>query len=66
FTQSIRETKYHPNLLLQVHHQLIFQIPKSQLQHFTKFLQQIIQQPLLLHLPLKLHSNYRPTSYHPK
>lgn len=66
FSEKIKETKYHAKLLLQVHDELIFEIPKSEVEDFSKFVEEIMEQPLVLDVPLKVDSNYGATWYDAK
>lgn len=61
FSEKIKETKYHAKLLLQVHDELIFEIPKSEVEDFSKFVEEIMEQALVLDVPLKVDSNYGAT-----
>ena len=54
FSEKIKETKYHAKLLLQVHDELIFEIPKSEVEDFSKFVEEIMEQALVLDVPLKV------------
>ena len=42
--KRLKETKYHAKLLLQVHDELIFEIPKSEVEDFSKFVEEIMEQ----------------------
>ncbi len=64
--KKIKETKYHAKLLLQVHDELIFEIPKSEVEDFSKFVEEIMEQALVLDVPLKVDSNYGATWYDAK
>lgn len=66
FSKKIKETKYHAKLLLQVHDELIFEIPKSEVEDFSKFVEEIMEQALVLDVPLKVDSNYGATWYDAK
>ena len=66
FSEKIKETKYHAKLLLQVHDELIFEIPKSEVEDFSKFVEEIMEQTLVLDVPLKVDSNYGATWYDAK
>lgn len=66
FSEKIKETKYHAKLLLQVHDELIFEIPKSEVEDFNKFVEEIMEQALVLDVPLKVDSNYGATWYDAK
>ena len=66
FSEKIKETKYHAKLLLQVHDELIFEIPKSEVEDFSKFVEEIMEQALVLDVPLKVDFNYGATWYDAK
>ena len=66
FSEKIKETKYHAKLLLQVHDELIFEIPKSEVEEFSLFVEDIMEHALDLDVPLKVDSNYGPTWYDAK
>lgn len=66
FSEKIKETKYQAKLLLQVHDELIFEIPKSEVEDFSKFVEEIMEQALVLDVPLKVDSNYGATWYDAK
>lgn len=66
FSEKIKETKYHAKLLLQVHDELIFEILKSEVEDFSKFVEEIMEQALVLDVPLKVDSNYGATWYDAK
>ncbi|PTE91554.1 DNA polymerase I [Staphylococcus epidermidis] len=66
FSEKIKETKYHAKLLLQVHDELIFEIPKSEVEDFSKFVEEIMEQALVLDVPIKVDSNYGATWYDAK
>lgn len=66
FSEKIKETKYHAKLLLQVHDELIFEIPKSEVEDFSKFVEEIMEQALVIDVPLKVDSNYGATWYDAK
>ena len=66
FSEKIKETKYHAKLLLQVHDELIFEIPKSEVEDFSEFVEEIMEQALVLDVPLKVDSNYGATWYDAK
>lgn len=66
FSEKIKKTKYHAKLLLQVHDELIFEIPKSEVEDFSKFVEEIMEQALVLDVPLKVDSNYGATWYDAK
>ena len=66
FYEKVKDTNYHATLLLQVHDELIFELPKSEVGDFSKFVEEIMEQALDLDVPLKVDSSYGPTWYDAK
>ena len=66
FYEKVKDTNYHATLLLQVHDELIFELPKSEVEDFSKFVEEIMEQALDLDVPLKVDSSYGPTWYDAK
>ena len=61
-----KNTNYHAKLLLQVHDELIFELPKSEVEDFSEFVEEIMENALDLDVPLKVDSSYGPTWYDAK
>lgn len=66
FDKQIQHTSYKAKLLLQVHDELIFEVPKSEVEEFSLFVEDIMEHALDLDVPLKVDSNYGPTWYDAK
>ncbi|KAK55597.1 DNA polymerase I [Staphylococcus lugdunensis] len=66
FDKNVRETNYHAKLLLQVHDELIFEVPKSEVQDFSEFVEEIMDNALTLAVPLLVDSSYGATWYDAK
>nr|WP_248285522.1 DNA polymerase I [Staphylococcus lugdunensis] len=66
FDKNVRETNYHAKLLLQVHDELIFEVPKSEVQDFSEFVEEIMDNALTLSVPLLVDSSYGATWYDAK
>ncbi|CXM96355.1 DNA polymerase I [Staphylococcus aureus] len=66
FAQKMKETTYQAKLLLQVHDELIFEVPKSEVDSFSEFVEEIMENALQLDVPLKVDSSYGATWYDAK
>lgn len=66
FDKQVQHTFYKAKLLLQVHDELIFEVPKSEVEEFSLFVEDIMEHALDLDVPLKVDSNYGPTWYDAK
>lgn len=66
FAEKMKDTTYQAKLLLQVHDELIFEVPKSEVESFSKFLEDIMENALQLDVPLKVDSSYGATWYDAK
>ncbi|WP_065581313.1 DNA polymerase I [Staphylococcus hominis] len=66
FDKQVQHTSYKAKLLLQVHDELIFEVPKSEVEEFSLFVEDIMEHVLDLDVPLKVDSNYGPTWYDAK
>ncbi|EHJ07022.1 DNA polymerase I [Staphylococcus simiae] len=66
FADKVEDTNYHATLLLQVHDELIFEVPKSEVEDFSKFVEEIMENAIQLDVPLKVDSSYGPTWYDAK
>ncbi len=53
FAQKMKETTYQAKLLLQVDYELIFEVPKSEVDSFSEFVEEIMENALQLDVPLK-------------
>lgn len=66
FDKQVRDTSYRAKLLLQVHDELIFEVPKDEIEDFSAFVEDIMEYALDLDVPLKVDSNYGSTWYDAK
>lgn len=66
FDKRVQHTSYKAKLLLQVHDELIFEVPKSEVEEFSLFVEDIMEHALDLDVPLKVDSNYGATWYDAK
>ncbi len=66
FDKKVRETEFNAKLLLQVHDELIFEVPKDEVQAFSKFVEDIMANALELDVPLSVESDYGCTWYDAK
>ncbi|HCZ8192312.1 TPA: DNA polymerase I [Staphylococcus aureus] len=66
FAQKMKEATYQAKLLLQVHDELIFEVPKSEVDSFSEFVEEIMENALQLDVPLKVDSSYGATWYDAK
>lgn len=66
FDRQIKQTSYHAQLLLQVHDELIFEVPANEVEDFSLFVEEIMEHALQLDVPLKVDSNYGSTWYDAK
>ncbi|UMT74827.1 DNA polymerase I [Staphylococcus roterodami] len=66
FAEKMKDTTYQAKLLLQVHDELIFEVPKSEVESFSKFVEDIMENALQLDVPLKVDSSYGATWYDAK
>ena len=66
FHLAVQETDFQAELLLQVHDELIFEVPKEEVDAFSKFVEEIMVNALQLDVPLSVESEYGPTWYDAK
>ncbi|KIX89951.1 DNA polymerase I [Staphylococcus microti] len=66
FYHAVQETDFKAELLLQVHDELIFEVPKEEVAAFSKFVEEIMVNALQLDVPLSVESEYGPTWYDAK
>ncbi|WP_172635824.1 DNA polymerase I [Staphylococcus argenteus] len=66
FSEKMKDTTYQAKLLLQVHDELIFEVPKSEVESFSEFVEDIMENALQLDVPLKVDSSYGATWYDAK
>ncbi|WP_436854088.1 DNA polymerase I [Staphylococcus caeli] len=66
FANEVKKTNFHAKLLLQVHDELIFELPKEEVEAFGEFIEDIMDNALELDVPLKVESSYGATWYDAK
>lgn len=63
---AMKEKSFKAKLLLQVHDELIFELPKDEVEAFSKFVEEIMEHALELDVPLRVESDYGDTWYDAK
>ncbi|MCU5746092.1 DNA polymerase I [Staphylococcus sp. SQ8-PEA] len=66
FDREIKNTQFNATLLLQVHDELIFEIPRDEVEAFSLFVKDIMEHAMDLDVPLKVESSYGSTWYDAK
>ncbi len=66
YDKAVKETDFHAHLLLQVHDELIFELPKEEVEAFSAFIEDIMDNAIELNVPLQVDTNYGPTWYDAK
>lgn len=66
FHREVQKTSFKAQLLLQVHDELIFEVPKDEVDEFGKFVEEIMAHALQLDVPLSVESDYGKTWYDAK
>lgn len=66
FANKMKETDFKAKLLLQVHDELIFEVPKDEIEAFKPFVEDIMDNALELDVPLSVESSYGETWYDAK
>lgn len=66
FHYAVQDTDFKAELLLQVHDELIFEVPKDEVAAFSKFVEEIMVNALQLDVPLSVESEFGPTWYDAK
>lgn len=66
FSNKMKEKEFKAKLLLQVHDELIFEVPKDELETFKPFVEDIMDNALELSVPLSVESSYGETWYDAK
>ena len=66
FVNEVKHTDFHAQLLLQVHDELIFELPKDEVEAFSEFIEEIMDNALALDVPLKVETSYGKTWYDAK
>ena len=55
----MRERKFKANLLLQVHDELIFEVPQDELESLQSLVEEVMENTVSLKVPLRADSNVR-------
>lgn len=66
FDKEIKNKDFHAHLLLQVHDELIFELPEEEVEAFSAFIEDIMDNAIDLDVPLQVDTNYGPTWYDAK
>ncbi|MBU6114128.1 DNA polymerase I [Mammaliicoccus lentus] len=66
FAHKIKDTNFNAKLLLQVHDELIFEVPNDEIDEFRPFVEGIMDNALELSVPLSVESSYGDTWYDAK
>lgn len=66
FAHKIKDTNFNAKLLLQVHDELIFEVPNDEIDEFSPFVEEIMDNALELSVPLSVESSYGDTWYDAK
>lgn len=66
FAHKIKDTNFNGKLLLQVHDELIFEVPNDEIDEFRPFVEEIMDNALELSVPLSVESSYGDTWYDAK
>ncbi|MEB8091227.1 DNA polymerase I [Mammaliicoccus lentus] len=66
FAHKIKDTNFNAKLLLQVHDELIFEVPNDEIDEFMPFVEEIMDNALELSVPLSVESSYGNTWYDAK
>ncbi|UXR77442.1 MULTISPECIES: DNA polymerase I [unclassified Staphylococcus] len=66
FHDAVQDTDFKAELLLQVHDELIFEVPKDEVERFSQFVEDIMVKALELDVPLSVESQNGATWYDAK
>ncbi|WJP97162.1 DNA polymerase I [Macrococcus bovicus] len=66
YDREVQKTDFKANLLLQVHDELIFEVPEEEIEAFSLFVKDIMEHALELNVPLLVESNYGQSWYEAK
>ncbi|WP_323704610.1 DNA polymerase I [Mammaliicoccus sp. Dog046] len=66
FSQKMKDADFNATLLLQVHDELIFEVPEGEIEAFKPFVEEIMNHALDLSVPLSVESSYGETWYDAK
>ena len=61
--KKIKEDGYHSDMILQIHDELIFEVPKYEIENFSKLVKFEMENALQLSVPLKVDYNWGPSWY---
>ncbi|MGV3276707.1 DNA polymerase I [Staphylococcus hyicus] len=64
--EAMKQSDFNATLLLQVHDELIFELPKNEVEAFSEFVEDIMIHALELDVPLRVDSDYGKTWYDAK
>ncbi|SUK13291.1 DNA polymerase I [Staphylococcus agnetis] len=64
--EAMKQSDFKAKMLLQVHDELIFELPKDEVETFSKFVEDIMIHALELDVPLQVDSDYGKTWYDAK
>ncbi|MCQ2008648.1 MAG: DNA polymerase I [Sporolactobacillus sp.] len=64
--QRLKEEKLKSRMLLQVHDELIFEVPEQELETMSKLVPEVMEHAIQLSVPLKVERSYGPTWYDAK
>lgn len=63
---ALKQSSFKAKMLLQVHDELIFELPKEEVEAFSAFVEEIMENALELDVPLRVESDYGDTWYDAK
>lgn len=66
YAREVKNTDFKAELLLQVHDELIFEVPEEEIEAFSLFVKDIMEHALELNVPLLVESNYGQSWYEAK
>ncbi|WP_414055159.1 DNA polymerase I [Macrococcus equi] len=66
FDKALKETEFKAKMLLQVHDELIFEVPKAEIDAFSLFVKDIMEHALDLNVPLEVEYNSGESWYEAK
>ncbi|MCE4956313.1 DNA polymerase I [Macrococcoides caseolyticum] len=66
FDKVLKETNFKAKMLLQVHDELIFEVPKDEIEAFSLFVKDIMENALALNVPLEVEYNSGESWYEAK
>ena len=63
YFESDKKEKFDAELLLQIHDELVFDIPKREVEDFIEVIKEIMEHALEIEVPLKVEYEYGPNWY---